>query len=142
MNTNQVLRGLSTVVLIAVAAFAVPFLNAGENEESDLTLLLKQRVEVLQKLLEHTNMKYTSGLADAGELTAASNQLLFARLDLTSNGPERIKILEEAIANMKRTEAVMKSRYEQGACDYKSYLEYQAERLAIEIKLCREIGTN
>ena len=123
--------GLSALVVVAFSQFV------WSADEPKIKQLQKERLAVLQKVVELKDRSFRSGEIPLSERANAYQQAFDAELELCDNDAEKIKVREKMLEQAKvdeETVARLKRAGEAGAWDLPTAT---ARRLAIEIELER-----
>ncbi len=106
--------------------------------------LRKQRIAVLERVVELAKSQYKTGAGPNASLAAlgkAEENLIKAKLDATENPKERIELLKERLATATRTFEYVEGQRNAGFLSSDLEVELaKAHRLKIEIKLEKEIA--
>jgi outer membrane protein TolC len=105
---------------------------------AEVEALMKERVAVLEVLVKVAKAHYDDGTATYGEVLAASNELLSARLALASDVKTRVALREEMVVNLKELEKILQVQAEGGLVGAEEVLRAKAARLEAEALLLRE----
>lgn len=131
----------SVFVLLLVVCFAAATLpvhaQAEPSDAPEVTALLKERRDVLQKRVEILEVLCKLSRAPMTELVEAKEEFLIAELELAETKEKRIEILNTRIENLKYAEKfyeVLKKRDKVSEADI---LEVKAERLLVQAELKR-----
>jgi len=139
-------RLLLTLIVVAAGFFCVSLAKPAQSQDqpepknAQLEKLLIERRDTARELVAAVEAEYAVGAETVGALVRAQNVLLDAELDLAKTKPERIRIHEQRVKNLRRVEAEIAAKAKLGVAgastaDLKSA---QVSRLTAEIELERE----
>ncbi len=135
-------RLLSLMALVLALSFWSQRESAGQPSEDEardqIESLQRQRVEILQRLVDAKQVRYEQGIGTQEELLRASNDLLHAELDLAQEPAERIAIRRRQLELFQHLEAMMEARVETATAAHTDLLVIQAERIQVEIDFIKE----
>jgi len=130
-------------LLLLMAAFAagvwsgIPRTRAAEEADAKLNALLKERLEVLQEVVNRTKILHSTGGANIVEVCDANLAVLNAELDMSSTDEARAKVLGTMISVAKDKEQYLVRLQNAGELDSRDVLKAAASRLSHEIALER-----
>ena len=122
-----------TFLAVLLSTFAYP-----NEAEERLKQLQAQRVEVLERVVEHHKIHFQEGVIPLTELLEPQVELTNAKLSYEKDKERRINILKTAIKQTSAIEKICRARYEAGASRESDLLKATAMRLKFEILLVKE----
>lgn len=144
-------RGPKTVFLVAsvviCAAAASVALKAADTAKSaakpaeepgDVEQLLKERLQVLQEIVDFQERAYRQGEAAFPSVLAAHEAVLSAKLELAKMPRDRIAILEGLLKSARELEKVTAELVKTREVPRVDYLKAVAQRLRVQADLARE----
>ncbi len=105
-----------------------------------LSDLQQQRVATLQQAADLAQKMYEQGAATIGETFRVQRLLLDAQLEAATSTPQRVQLLQKALAVARQQEQLTSSRHSSGVAGPLEPLEAKAERLRLEIELVKAGG--
>lgn len=130
-----------TVVLLSLILVGVSFGVAQEEadrEKPAIRDLMKEREQVLQKLVDIAKAQHQMGSASWGSVVAAERALLDAKLDSATTPAERITILELQLKLAQTQEQKIARLVEVADVSPSDLMTAKASRLTAHIQLLRE----
>jgi outer membrane protein TolC len=132
------MRTAWNVSLALVVACTLPAgLRAADKKDAKLKELLKERLATLGTLAKVATAEYQTGRGSFDRLHQVKQALLKAELEMCASDKERIKVLEEFVAQAKAYEKTAVQRYKSGVGSQSDTLMATAARLEAEIALER-----
>ncbi|QDT94817.1 hypothetical protein [Gimesia aquarii] len=136
MLIKNVLLILIVAVLITTSLDATQ--QKPENKGTSIQQLMKEREQILQKLVDIVKEKYNQGNSSLNLVFAAERELLDAQLASATNLRQRIVIRELQLRLAKDHEQHVVQRIKQGFDSREDLMRAIANRLIAEIELLRE----
>jgi hypothetical protein len=126
------------VIVVASAIAADWPASRHDGASAQLESLLKERRDVVRKLVEIVNRRYQTGMVTQESVILASNLLLDAELELARTKAERIAVCQKLVGNLRQLEQAAEARHERTMGSADDVLKAKAARLKAEIQLVRE----
>lgn len=140
------MRSLSLVAVLVTTLLGAYYLSAQEADtsrpiEAEIRELMKQRLEVLQQVVDSTNSQYESGVVTIDALYDAHAELTAAELEMTNDPIKRNEIHQRHVDWLAKKEAYLLRLHANGMPGGEDYLQAKAERLRAEIDMLRDTGS-
>lgn len=135
MRLSFMIRGF------AFLAAAACFFSAGTNisaDEGEVQRLLRERMAVLEKIVEFRRAAYDVGVGELKALLDAQRDVAAAKVELAATRDERMAALRELVKVSKAAEERAKIQFEAGRSTQLDSLVAASFRLKAESELARE----
>lgn len=137
---------MKTVFLSAAIALALGLLGVGQFARSDtnndqseeINRLQKERLDVLNKVVEMVEATYQNGRTGFDSLVQASSQLLDAELDMAKDHDARLVVLQRQVELFDSWEKIADARFKAAEDSQATVLTAHAATLEAKIRLLRE----
>lgn len=136
-------RSLIALIIVASLTFYAGALTGAQQPrdaaiEEQLLELLHERHETLEKRLEILHRTHETGNVRLTDFITAQEDLLQAKLQLTTDPEERLQLLQQRVENMRLLEQRARANEESGVGTPSDTLAAMATRLQAQIDLVRD----
>ena len=111
-----------------------------EVKDSNLKVLLKEKLSILQEVASQTNTAHQNGGLPYARVHEANHAVRYAELDLCDTNKERVAVLEKMLAEAKDYENTVVQEVNAGTVPTSAALKAKVVRLDVEIALVRAKG--
>jgi outer membrane protein TolC len=112
--------------------------SIGPEQAATIERLLKQRRDTLRQVVELANAEYGAGRATQTDVVHATESLIEAELELTTDKAERIALREKRVESLRNLEQYTRAKQLVAVATSAELLAATAARLKAEIELLRE----
>ena len=109
-----------------------------ENQAAAIESLLKQRRDILRQMVDMVEDACRQGRRQYADMVRASESLIEAELELTTDKAERIALRKRRLDGMKTLEEIARAQQQVGRAVHSELFAATAARLKAEIDLLRE----
>src|SRR5262245_28784741 len=128
---------LRFLAIAAVGLLSVPNGTRADDKDSKVKALLKDRLTVLQQVVDLVSVAYRGGRVPLSKVIEAQQAASKAEFDLCETDAERIAVLEKRLALAKQQVEVVQRMARSAEVNTTDLLKARAKQLKIEVALER-----